>query len=231
MCGKNQPDLASGYLKKRGDTLKHVMFDIDDTLVQSYDLDSECFIQAVKEVTGLDIDTNWSRYEHVTDSGILNQFFKEKNIENTELIFAQIKRVFLSKIQTRITNNPILEIPGSRKFISSLKEMDNVVISLATGGWYESAILKLESAGIDISNIFIASANDHYSRIEIMKIAEKRAVKEESLSFTYFGDGCWDLKACKELGVNFVLVGNKLEHSQSIMDFKKQREVIDYIGL
>jgi hypothetical protein len=43
-----------------------------------------------------------------------------------------------------------------------------------------------------------------------MKIAEQRAIKESRLSFTYFGDGSWDLKACKELDVDFVLVSDKL---------------------
>ena len=207
------------------------MFDIDGTIIESYDLDSECFTEAIKEVTGYEIDTNWSRYKHVTDTGILNQFFKEMKIENTEIAHENIKSVFLSKIQTRIAKKPINEIAGASEFISSLKELENVAISFATGGWYESAILKLESAGIKISNIPIASANDHHSRIEIMKIAEKRAVKETRLSFTYFGDGSWDLKACKELGVNFVLVGDKLEHSQSIINFKKQNEALVYIGL
>lgn len=51
------------------------MFDIDGTLIESDDFDSECFTEAVKEVTGFDIDTDWSRYEHVTDAGILNEFF------------------------------------------------------------------------------------------------------------------------------------------------------------
>ena len=207
------------------------MFDIDGTIIESYDLDSECFTEAIKEVTGYEIDTNWSRYKHVTDTGILNQFFKERKIENTEIAHESIKSIFLSKIQTRIAKKPIIEIAGASAFISSLKELENVAISFATGGWYESAILKLQSAGIDISNIPIASANDHHSRIEIMKIAEKRAVKETRLSFTYFGDGSWDLKACKELGVNFVLVGDKLEHSQSIMNFTKQNEALVYIGL
>lgn len=207
------------------------MFDIDGTLIESYDFDSECFAEAVKEVTGYEIDTNWSRYKHVTDTGILNQFFKETNIENTEISHESIKSVFLSKIQTRIAKKPINEIAGASAFITSLKEFENVAVSFATGGWYESAILKLESAGIDISNIPIASANDHHSRIEIMKIAEKRVVKETHLSVTYFGDGSWDLKACKDLGVNFVLVGNKLEHNQSIMNFEKQNEAFAYIGL
>jgi hypothetical protein len=28
---------------------------------------------------------------------------------------------------------------------------------------------------------------------------------DENVSITYFGDASWDLKACKELGMNFVL--------------------------
>ena len=207
------------------------MFDIDGTLIESYDFDSQCFTEAVKEVTGLGIDTNWARYKHVTDTGILNQFFNENSIENTIEVTKNIKSTFLAKIQTRIDEQPFNEIKGASKFISKLKKLDGVVISFATGGWLESAVLKLESAGIDISNIPIASANDHHSRIEIMKIAEQRAIKESRLSFTYFGDGSWDLKACKELGVNFVLVGDKLEYNQSIINFKKHNEAFAYIGL
>jgi phosphoglycolate phosphatase-like HAD superfamily hydrolase len=209
----------------------HVMFDIDGTLIESYDFDSECFIEAVKEVTGYDIDTDWGRYKHVTDTGILREFFEENSFDNENIVTENIKSVFLEKIQGRLERQSISEISGASNFIEKLKTLDNVIISFATGGWYESAILKLQSAGIDISNIPIASSNDHYSRIEIMKIAEKRAAKWSTLSFTYFGDGSWDLKACKELGVNFVLVGDKLEHNQSIMNFKKQKEAFVYIGL
>jgi len=207
------------------------MFDIDGTLIESYDFDSECFTEAVKEVTGLEIDTDWARYKHVTDTGILNEFFNENSIENTNEVTKSIKCAFLAKIQTRIDKAPIREVNGASKFIAKLKELDGIVISFATGGWLESAVLKLESAGIDISGIPIASSNDHYSRIEIMKIAEQRAIKESRLSFTYFGDGSWDLKACKELGVNFVLVGDKLEHNQSINSFAQTSEAFAYIGL
>lgn len=209
----------------------HVMFDVDGTLIESYDFDSECFTEAVKEVTGLDIDTDWARYKHVTDTGILNEFFNENSIENTNEVTENIKCVFLAKIQSRIDEESINEISGASEFITKLKELDDVVISFATGGWLDSAVLKLESAGIDISGIPIASSNDHHSRIEIMKIAEQRAIKESRLSFTYFGDGSWDLKACKELGVNFVLVGDKLEHNQSIKSFEQTSEAFAYIGL
>ena len=207
------------------------MFDIDGTLIESYDFDSECFTEAVKDVTGYNIDSDWSRYKHVTDTGILNQFFLETDIDSASIIQEDIKAAFLSKIRTRVSKKPINEIMGASKFIQNLKARDNMAVSFATGGWYESAMIKLESAGIDASDIPIASSNDHYSRIEIMKIAEKRAVKDARLAFTYFGDGAWDLQACKELGVNFVLVGDKIEHHQSIMDFKRPNEAFAYIGL
>jgi beta-phosphoglucomutase-like phosphatase (HAD superfamily) len=207
------------------------MFDIDGTLIESYDFDSECFTEAIKDVTGLDIDTDWTRYKHVTDTGILNEFFKENSIRNANIIYASIKSAFLTKIQARLEKQPISEIPGALALIEKLQTLDDVVISFATGGWYESAILKLQSAGMDVSNIPIASSNDHHSRIEIMKIAEKRAMKESYLSFTYFGDGSWDLNACEALGVSFVLVGDKVEHNQSVKNFVKQDEAFAYIGL
>lgn len=207
------------------------MFDVDGTLVESYDFDSQCLAEAVREVTGVEIDTDWAGYTHVTDAGILMQFFNEKSIKNTYEVAESVKSVFLTKIQARIDKEPVSEINGASEFITKLKERDDVVISFATGGWLESAVLKLESAGIDIFDIPIASANDHYSRVEIMKIAELKAIKESNLSFVYFGDGSWDLKACKELGVNFVLVGDKLQHYQSIKSFKQTREAIAYIGL
>ncbi|MBL1417584.1 MAG: HAD family hydrolase [Moritella sp.] len=209
----------------------HVMFDIDGTLVESYDFDARCLSEAVKEATNIDIDTNWARYKHVTDAGILNEFFEENNIRDTGTIAADIKQIFLTKIKTRIAKKPLNEISGASTFIAKLKALDNVVISFATGGWHESAVLKLESAGIDFSEIPIASSNDHHARIEIMKIAEKMAVANNNLSFTYFGDGSWDLKACEELGVNFVLVGDKLEYNQSIKDFSTVGEAFAYIGL
>ena len=210
--------------------MHHVMFDIDGTLVESYDFDSECFTSAVKEITGLELDTNWDSYKHVTDTGILNEFFKNNHIINTSIISEKIKSTFVSKIAARLTKISIQEIPGASLFIAQLKARDDVVISFATGGWYESAVLKLASAGIDFSNIVIASSNDHYSRVEIMKIAQKRAIGNTLLGFTYFGDGNWDLKACQELGVNFVLVGDKLTHNQSINNFIVQSDAFAYIG-
>jgi hypothetical protein len=105
------------------------------------------------------------------------------------------------------------------------------VVSLATGGWYESAVLKLRSAGINFDGISIASSNDSSIRTEIMKIATSRTTKGNECQCTYFGDGIWDKRATEKLGYNFVLVGNKLVHKPNINNFKSQNEVMACIGL
>lgn len=141
--------------------MHHVMFDVDGTLVKSYDFDEECFISAVFQILGHKIDSNWDNYEHASDT----------------------------------------------------------------------AILKLESAGIDVTGVPIASSNDHYERIEIMKAAEKRARICTTQPVTYFGDAAWDQKACDELGYSFVLVGDRIQHDKSVKDLKHKNEILSLIGV
>ena len=108
--------------------------------------------------------------------------------------------------------------------------MNNVVVSLATGGWRESAVLKLQSANINFLSIPLASSNDHYSRVEIMKLAACRATNNQ-YPCAYFGDGIWDKEACISLGYHFVLVGDKFTHNPSIENFNSIESALACVGL
>jgi phosphoglycolate phosphatase-like HAD superfamily hydrolase len=211
--------------------LHHIMFDVDGTLVDSYDLDSVCFIEAVKEVTGISVNSNWSTYRHITDSGILKEILGPRDTEEVHAIEKEVKCSFLKKLELSIADHPVQEISGASSFISSLKAKTDIVISIATGGWYESAMLKLMSAGLDISSIPLASSNDRVSRVEIMKHAELQATHGKNIPCTYFGDGRWDKEACKQLGYNFVLVGNKFSYTPSITSFYSSAEALACVGL
>ncbi|MCF6283263.1 MAG: HAD family hydrolase [Candidatus Polarisedimenticolaceae bacterium] len=208
------------------------MFDIDGTLINSNDFDTECFTQAVYEVIGIRVDDNWSKYEHVTDKGILNEIINTHDLnEQKQKICQEVKKCFIRNIGQHLEVEPAQEVTGAISFLEKLREMNDVVLSIATGGWLESAELKLNSAGINIKNIPVASSNDHYFRTKIMKIAEQRATNGNAINNTYFGDGAWDKKACGELGYNFILVGNNASHSQRIINFISQKEAFEYIGL
>lgn len=209
-----------------------VVFDIDGTLIESYDFDTECFQKAIQDVLDVLVDPDWGKYRHVTDAGILNQIMDERPpVDDRESIILAIKERFVERIENHLSQQRIFPIPGADRFLAELAERDDVTLAMATGGWYESAILKLKAAGIDTTNIPIASASDHESRIEIMKLAEARTSGAFYQSKAYFGDGPWDLKASAELGYNFVLVGNRTKHSQAIPDFTDVKKALAFIGL
>jgi len=210
----------------------HIMFDIDGTLVQSYQFDEDCFTDAVFEVLGHEIDSEWSNYKHVSDSGILSEHIKRQGIvTGHDEIHREVKKTFIKKIKAYLSENPASEVPGASLLINELKKLDSVSLSIATGGWQETAVLKLQSAGIDYSGIPVASSNDHFSRTAIMRASKEKAGVESKYKITYFGDADWDQKASKELGYNFILVGNRIETDKSIDDFTDINKVFSLIGI
>lgn len=211
--------------------MQHYMFDIDGTLIQSHEMDERCFLDAVLDVTGISLVPEWSKYPHATDRGILRTFIENqaphyqlKSLEN------EVKERFVQKIKNELAHSPAVPVEGAVEFVDMLNKRDDITVSFATGGWLESALLKLASAGFDIRDITIASSNDHYSRTEIMKIASSRALGKEHLDFVYFGDGEWDIKACESLGVDLVLVGDRAEHPISISDYLNPSQIMEAVN-
>ena len=139
------------------------------------------------------------------------------------------RSIFISKINSYLKSNLVREVTGAIKFIEYLKSKSDIALSIATGGWRETAIAKLESAGFDLTNIPLASSNDHYSRTEIMKLAKNKANYEPHFSLTYFGDAEWDLRACKDLNINLVIVGSRVNHNQTINDYTDIEKIMSYL--
>lgn len=84
-------------------------------------------------------------------------------------------------------------------------------VSIATGGWRDSARLKMASAGMCFDDHPTASADDAHDRESIMKISIQRAVERHGAPFSrtvYVGDGVWDARACRTLGIPFVGIGS-----------------------
>jgi beta-phosphoglucomutase-like phosphatase (HAD superfamily) len=138
------------------------MFDIDGTLVESYDFDSTCFSAAIKDELGVSISSDWTRYKHVTDSGILNQILDELNLtHDRERIALSIKTKFMAQIEDHLSRHKVFAIDGAADFLVELVERKDVAFAFATGGWLETARMKLDAADIRLPEIPIASSSDH----------------------------------------------------------------------
>ncbi len=209
----------------------HVMFDIDGTLVDSSDVDTRCFTTAVWQVTGKHIDSDWSQYQHATDAGIVKEFIERQGFNNPQEVSSAIKRVFVALIEQSLKNEPLREIEGANQFVSYLRSLPDVVISFATGGWYESAALKLQSAGINYQDLVLASSDAAIDRIGIMNLSRQQATAGKDIPVVYFGDGIWDKNACEALGIDFVLVGDDVDHQPAIMNYRDIDAILTLLSL
>lgn len=188
-----------------------VMFDVDGTLTSSTAVDGSSYAQAVAEHLGVQIDTDWSTYRHVTDSGIATELFERQGRgapDPNEL--NSLRQRFLSLLSAALAADPgsCSEVPGARVLIERLRNEPGLSIAVATGGWKDSACLKLRHAGLPFDGIAFASADDAVSRAAIMTLAYQRAAAQAAVdsfdSVTYVGDRIWDVRAARSLGFRFV---------------------------
>ncbi len=189
-----------------------VIFDIDGTLLLSASVDDDLYRAAVHLVLGpVDFRSTLAEYEFVTDSGILTQVLDDNSITAEPSQMERIKTGFVSSLRSHIADNgPFQETPGARRRVEDLCTSDNYAIAVATGGWRESAELKLTSAGFDLTRFPLATSSESSSRVEIMSIALAQLGDHEFQTISYYGDGTWDRDACLALGWQFHPVGPDL---------------------
>ncbi|MEM8817867.1 MAG: HAD family hydrolase [Pseudomonadota bacterium] len=196
--------------------MKAIVFDIDGTLIESMEVDTELYFSSVSTVLGpVEFRPSLDDYEHVTDSGILAQLLADNDLAVNSGTIGRIRERFVAGLAKHIeSTGPFPMIHGAGRFIDELRNSNEHGIAIATGGWKQSALLKLGASGVDVRGIPMASCDDSHSRTEIMRVAlAKLGTGFDSV--TYFGDAEWDRRACRTLGWNFVAVGAALNGIQS----------------
>lgn len=198
--------------------MRLVMFDVDGTLITGNGIDDNCFAEAVNEVFGIQqIDTDWSHYKNITDSGVTAEIV-EKNLGRKagEHEINDIRRAYIKMLRLEIGKNPLnfQPVPGAVELITTLRAMEEVCICIATGGWRDSAIVKLLSAGFSIENVLITSADDSHERETILRLAHGRAMAyincDKFDSVMYVADHEWDFLNAQKLGYSFLgIAGGK----------------------
>jgi beta-phosphoglucomutase-like phosphatase (HAD superfamily) len=212
-----------------------VMFDIDGTLVDSAGFDTALYAEAVRSVLDLEIDTDWSHYEHVSDSGILEQIMRQARITGDRVaLAARVQRQFIGLVQAYLQRNSgaIREIRGATRLVERLRASRDVRVAIATGGWEPTARMKLERIGIATAGLGFASGSDACARTDIMRLAAQRASGTHAFRrASYFGDGAWDRRASAELGYDFVAVGDAVRHAVAFADLGETDAILRCLGV
>jgi len=222
-----------------------VMFDIDGTLTKTVDIDENNFVKAVNDVLNIyDIDTDLTTYKYITDEGIAAEIIERhtgRPATNKELLDIRIYFVSLLKEKASANQAFFQPVRGARELLTELQENPDIAVSIATGGWKESAIMKTQAIGLDLQNIPVATSNDAVSREDIRKLSEKKAKNINNInkfeSVVYVGDGVWDLDTSNSLGYHFIGIGKGERASllkekgavHIIPDFSKPEDFFDIL--
>jgi len=212
-----------------------VCFDIDGTLVHSADFDGDLYAEVIRDVLAVTVETDWSRYENVTDSGILEEILeKHSSPGQRERVAREVQATFVARTKRYVMekSHNIREVPGAVALVQALCKSPEVRVCVATGGWRETAELKLRAIGLEPNNLAIATGSDAVRRTDIMRLAESRATKGVIVrKKTYFGDGVWDQRAAARLGYDFVAVGNGVNHHLAFADLQDRHEILSQLGV
>lgn len=215
--------------------MKLAIFDLDGTLTSTNEVDEVCFIQAFRDahsITGF--DTDWNTYHHTTDSGITRQIFRDRfgrNAKPNELL--SLQRCFVRLLKEQLAASPKLfaAVPGSAEMLARLGEEPEWRVAIATGCWQVSAELKMEGANLLLTGFPIATAEQGFSREEILQAAIARASAHYRQTkfdrVVSIGDALWDVRAATNLELNFVGVGSG-ERASSLSDAGASHVVGDY---
>ncbi len=187
--------------------MRLVIFDIDGTLCATADSDAVCYANAFEKVFQQPIpSTDWHTYQHVTDRGVLEEaLMRLRGHGPTPEEQGAFEDAFMEAMAVVYAETPeaFQEIPGALDMFHTLRQREDVRVSLATGCIRRSALFKLEKIGLDAREIPGGFACDAISRVDIVKksIEEAGAHIEDRV---YIGDGVWDVRTCAAMGLRFV---------------------------
>ncbi len=193
---------------------KLAIFDVDGTLVQSYELDGECFVAACHDALGIaDVDTDWARYDHVTDPGIAAQIIRERHGRKPAAgELDRLQSAFRARLaEAAGRDGAYAAIPGVAGLLAALRARADWAMALATGGWREAARVKIGRSGLALDGLPAAFGEDGPSRQAIVRAAIARAREhagvDDFVRIVCIGDGVWDVRTATSLGLPCIGVG------------------------
>jgi phosphoglycolate phosphatase-like HAD superfamily hydrolase len=188
--------------------MRLVIFDIDGTLTQTTNADAECFVRSLADIFGFtDVETDWSRYKHPTDFGVFHEIHDARNGRPpSPSEISRFRHHFVSLLAQVSSEAPFRAVTGASLLLSRLTGSAEHRVALATGAWRDSARLKMASAGLCYDDYPAASSDDALDRESIIRLSMRRAAERfgRFSDIVYVGDGVWDARACRSVGVPFI---------------------------
>ncbi|NQU07114.1 MAG: HAD family hydrolase, partial [Candidatus Abyssubacteria bacterium] len=147
---------------------------------------------------------------------------------------------FANLLEEYYLEDPALfrEIDGAGEILEKLQNHPEWKVGIATGAWKESALFKLQAAGLDVENIPMVTCSDAKTREEILRKCiedskERYGVAEFEKTVSV-GDALWDIKTANRLKVGFIGINQPgkfdgFPNCKVLRDFSKGETFMRYL--
>ncbi|MCP5103875.1 MAG: HAD family phosphatase [bacterium] len=221
---------------------KLVVFDIDGTLLDSTEIDENCFVRALKdEYKVAHIDERWENYKSVTDGFVFeeifeNTFSRKPTVPETRRMIQRFLMYIENSLMDR--NGIINQIRGAGEILELLNAHPEWETAVASGGWRESALFKLQQAKLVIDGTPLVTSSEEKIRERIVSLCIEKAKTHYGVSdfekIVSVGDAAWDVKAAEQLKLAFIGIGNSgrfkmFPGCKHVEDFKDRSRFLRYL--
>jgi phosphoglycolate phosphatase-like HAD superfamily hydrolase len=212
--------------------MRPLVFDLDLTLIRDQRRDLALWIGAINAALGTDLgpDHDWSPYPVHTDHGLLQALSRtHRGRDFTAEERVGFEALVVSRLDAALVQTPdIFEtIAGARALLSAVE--GRAVI--ATGNIHPVTVRKLRASGLDHVRLPCSCSADGLDRAGLVRRGLERLGWRPGDPATSFGDGTWDLRAARALGVGFVGIAADDAHEEHLRGAGARHVVRDYTDL
>ncbi len=189
-----------------------VLFDVDGTLVFSGVVHRNSFQAALKELFGLDIEIEWTKYFGWTDPWILSNVLQEAGIDQ-ETIDQNLDAIleYMGNYYAEHTGEEEGEVlPGVPELLTELRNR-NILCGLVTGNVEKIAYYKLTYYGLAEYFALGGFGSDDSVRSRLILKAIEKAEQQFNFHYTgqnviYVADTVHDVTAAHDAGLPIIIV-------------------------
>ncbi len=152
-----------------------VLLDIDGTLLDARGAGRRAFQRALRRVSGWNDDIAYISFAGATDLDVLRQVFDRHGARVTPVVARRFFRQLALELEATTAEEPPRLHSGVRELLAELAADPDVMAGLVTGNTGPCAHIKLRAAGIHGRFLLGAFGHEHADRLEIARLALRRA--------------------------------------------------------
>ncbi len=204
-------------------TAMRVAVDLDQTLVRGGDAAWRNWLDAIEVALGVSVplEQDWASYPVHTDHGLFAEVARRfRGRAHTAGEWEVFEQGWLARLEAIL--HLYTPIPGARELLATLPQ-----VAIATGNVHSATVRKLAHAGF--VSVPCACSDDAPDRVSLVATALSHVGWRPGLPAVSLGDGVWDVKAARALGVGFVGVALTEAHEARLRAAGARHVLRDYL--